>query len=84
VGILVPAKVHEVLLAMANSKLNTVSQAKKALAKEGLDLYGNKVDYIEYPAGDSLLTVEKKDQNSPIVLVSGGDGSGQHIPDFRQ
>lgn len=36
------------------------------LAKQGLDLYGNKVKYEEYPGGGSLLTIEKEDQKSPI------------------
>jgi hypothetical protein len=75
VGILVPTKVHEILSAMTDSKPNT-ALAVKTLAKQGLDLYGNKVNYAEYPGGESLLTIEKKDQNSPTFWYRAVTGRG--------
>jgi len=64
VGILVPPKVHELLSAITDSRLKTVSQATKALAKQGLDLYGNEVQYEEYPDKSYILTVKNGDRKS--------------------
>jgi hypothetical protein len=56
VGILVPPKVDKVLSSI-NPKSRTVSHAETVLAKQGLDFYGNKVDYQEFAGGGHILFV---------------------------
>lgn len=76
VGILVPSKVHEVLSSMEDPKSRTVSHATTVLAKQGLDLYGNKVHYQEYAGGGYMLTVEKENQKSPTFWYQAVSGRG--------
>lgn len=58
VGICVPAEAYGVLSAIEDTNLRTVDHAAIALAKQGLDIYGNKVTYREYAQGSYHVTFE--------------------------
>ena len=75
VGILVPPKVHEAL-SVGHLKLRTVGDATKILAKQGLDLYGNKVNYQEYAGGAYVISVEKTNQIFPTFWYQAVSGRG--------
>ena len=76
VGILVPPPVYEVLSSLKEPSLRTVVNAKAALGKRGIDLYGNKVSYTEYAPGNSMLTVELENQKSPRFWYEAVTGRG--------
>lgn len=76
VGVLVPSAVHDVLAGLTAPSQQTVSKATEALAKRGMDLYGNKVEYKEYAPGGYMLTVENEDQKSPTYWFEATTGRG--------
>lgn len=46
------------------------------LAKEGIDLYGNEVNYQEFEGGTYWLTVEKANDKSPVYWYQAMSGRG--------
>lgn len=76
VGILVPERVYEILSSIEEHKLRTVRHAMKVLAKQGLDFYGNKVNYQEYEGGGHILTVKENDK-SPTFWYKVESGRGK-------
>lgn len=76
VGILVSPKVHEVLSSLEDPKSRTVGNANAVLAKQNLDLYGNKVNYQEFAGGGYVLTVEQENQKSQTFWYQAVSGRG--------
>ncbi|SEN00861.1 hypothetical protein [Halomonas caseinilytica] len=63
VGITVPDKVVEILKGINEGDNIDREVATAALAKEGLDLYGNEVSYKEFEGGAYFLSVDEKNMN---------------------
>jgi hypothetical protein len=76
IGIMVTPKVHDILASIKDPKLRTVGYATKALARRGLDIYGNEVTYREYVGGAYQLTVAKENQKSPTFWYRAVSGRG--------
>ncbi len=72
VGIIVPPRVYEVLSSI-DGKL---SEARMVLAKQGVDLYGNEVNYQEFEGGSYLITLKKGSDKSPIYWFEVVTGRG--------
>lgn len=64
VGIIVPKAVYETLKGLEEGKNIQEEEATVALAKEGLDLYGNKVAFTEFEGGAYMLSVDSENQKS--------------------
>lgn len=76
VGITVPEKVFEVLKVLDNGNNIDRAKATAALAKEGLDLYGNRIDYREFEGGSYVLSIDKKNQNGQRFWCAVQTGRG--------
>ena len=76
IGTTVPSNVYEILSSNGNRDLPTIARAKIALAKRGIDIYGNKVAYQEYAGGGYLLTVDKENQKYPRYWFQVDSGRG--------
>tara|TARA_Y100000815_G_scaffold149905_1_gene135821 strand:- start:2198 stop:2911 length:714 start_codon:yes stop_codon:yes gene_type:complete len=63
VGITVPDKVLEIIEGITEGNKVDRDVATTALAREGLDLYGNRVDYRELEGGAYTLSVDSQNQN---------------------
>jgi hypothetical protein len=63
VGITVPDKVFEILEGITEGNKVNRELATTALAIEGLDLYGNSIDYREFDGGAYIISVDKQNQN---------------------
>jgi len=74
VGMLVPARVYTTLAALEPA-LQTVNQARQVLAQQGCDLYGNPVEYREYPGGE-YIGASKEDQQAPTFWFRVVTGRG--------
>jgi hypothetical protein len=63
VGITVPDRVLETLKGLNEGKDIDRERATTALAKEGLDLYGNRIDYREFEGGGYIRSIDTQNQN---------------------
>ena len=75
IGMLVPAGVYSALAALEPAQ-QTVNQAQLVLARQGCDLYGNPVEYQEYPGGSYVLGVKPEDQKAPTFYYRVVTGRG--------
>jgi len=75
VGVLVPQSVSEVLLDLEDSKLE-MDSASLALAKQGLDVYGNAVTYSELGSEASVISVDQGEGSFPTFRFRAVTGRG--------
>lgn len=76
VGILVTPNVYDAISIKSSSNVRTNSSLKLALAKQGMDLYGNHVDYQEFPGGEYKMTIDNENQKSPTFWCKVITGRG--------
>jgi hypothetical protein len=78
VGMLVPGSVYEALSSSNNRKsATTVAEVTKVLGKLGLDLYGNRVDFTEFPDGSYIANIDIQEQNAPAFWFRLTTGQGE-------
>jgi hypothetical protein len=65
VGIRVPPDVYNTLSVVDDPKEKTADQATIILARKGLDIYGNKVQFTETPGAGFALEIDPANQKSP-------------------
>ena len=83
IGITVPDQVFSVLNRMSESESDELDRKKVsvALAKEGVDLYGNKVDYREFEGGAYILSVEGQNQDDQRFWIMVNTGRDNQFSD---
>lgn len=69
VGILVTPKLYDATSIKSDSNLQANSSLKLSLAKQGMDLYGNTVDYQEFPGGGYVMTIDNENRKSKIANI---------------
>jgi len=78
VGITVSDKVFNILKGLGEGENLHRKEVTHALAKEGIDLYGNNVDYKEFEGGAYVLSVDTENQRGQrfwCVVRTGRDNS---------
>lgn len=76
IGFLVPDEVYSVLSALKKSDLLSADAVRVELARKGLDLYGNKVEFQEFPGGGVVISVDAHNQKSPTIWLQITTGRG--------
>ena len=64
IRIMVPQKVFDILYKINNDSLSS-HRAFLILSRKNLDIYGNTVEFTEYPGGASIWQIDRAQQKSP-------------------
>ncbi|WP_442489125.1 hypothetical protein [Halomonas litopenaei] len=70
IGIIVPRTVYEILKELDEGNDIQRIDATIALAREGVDLYGNKVDYTEFEEGAYHITIDSVNQKAKMFSLT--------------
>lgn len=76
IGFLVPDKVYSALSSLKESDLLSAHSLEIELARKGLDFYGNKVEFQEFPGGGEIISVDSNNQKNPTIWLQITTGRG--------
>lgn len=76
IGFLVPAEVYSALSSIEKPELLSAESVRIELARRGLDLYGNTVQFKEFPGGGASITANSSNQKSPTIWLQITTGRG--------